>query len=500
MTLELREKPALRELPREIAEGVWWVGGCLASNAIEHPVHFHVSAYLIIGRDKALLYDTAPPSLWEQMARDLDKLLGGRTLDYVVPSHPEIPHAGNLGKLLDKYPHAVAIGDLRDYHLYFPDHEHRMSIVPHGTTLDLGGGYGFTILDEIIEDLPTTVWGYERKQQVLFPVDALGYGHLPQSAESAGSVESDEPVHRAGECALLSSELHHPPRLDLAIIIPMMEKNSANPEHEAAMAAAMNNWLAQTWLGAYNGHGRYKGTIRISTDPELTVAEIEKWGSHPHFVQIMLNPFVGGLFGEARFWPVYEAAIRHKLAVCTHVTLQRPGPALQTIYGPPTYYIENHGQFPLVYAAHLTSMLCEGVFERFQDLRFTFVEGGYAWALPFIWRMDRHWKELRREAPALKRPPSEYLRQNVSFTRQAVEESRDPRHLARVIEILGSHSIEFATDYPHWDGDYNAGMNFAGVSPDLKKKILGLNAVQKYRLEPTRPARHWSEFRFEIPA
>lgn len=206
----MRSQP--RTLPRQIADGIWWVGGCLASGAFEHPVHFHVSAYLVIGADKALLYDTAPPALWEQMDRDLDRLLGGRPLDYVVPSHPEIPHAGNLGKLLDKYPAAIAIGDLRDYHLYFPDHEHRMQTVPHGTELDLGGGYRFSILDAIIEDLPTTVWGYEHKQQVLFPVDALGYGHHPQALGD----DVEGPLHEEGECALFSSELDQPPRLELA--------------------------------------------------------------------------------------------------------------------------------------------------------------------------------------------------------------------------------------------------------------------------------------------
>lgn len=282
--------------------------------------------------------------------------------------------------------------------------------------------------------------------------------------------------------------------IDLAIIIPLQDKSLANPEHEAAMAATTNNWLAQTWLGAYNGHGRYKGTLRISTDPELAVQEIEKWGPHPHFVQVMLNPYVGGLFGESKYWPIYEAAIRHKLVVATHITLQRPGPALLSTYGPPSYYLENHGQFPLLYSAHLTSMLCEGVFDRFPGLRFTFVEGGYSWALPYTWRMDRHWKELRKETPGLKRLPSEYVREHVSFTRQPVEEPLNPRHLARVIEWLGPQSLEFSTDYPHWDGDYSTELFFAGVSDDVRAKILGANAVHKYRLNPTRPARHWSEF------
>lgn len=199
------------QLPREIAAGIWWVGGCLESAAFPHPVHFHVSAYLIVGTERALLFDTAIPAMWSELEGDLDRILGSRTLDYVVPSHPEIPHAGNLGKLLLKYPQAVATGDLRDYHLFFPDHVERMRHVPHGTTIELGGGYRFTLLDAIIEDLPTTVWGYEHRQQVLFPVDALGYGHLPQTEEFP-----DEKLHRAGECALFSSELHHPPALDLA--------------------------------------------------------------------------------------------------------------------------------------------------------------------------------------------------------------------------------------------------------------------------------------------
>jgi predicted TIM-barrel fold metal-dependent hydrolase len=282
--------------------------------------------------------------------------------------------------------------------------------------------------------------------------------------------------------------------VDIAIIIPLADKSFANPEHEAAMAAAVNNWIASTWLGSYNGHGRYKGTLRVSTDPHLAAAEIEKWGGHPHFVQVMLNPYSGGLFGQANYWPVYEAAIRHGLAVCSHVTLQRPGPALMSTYGPPSYYLENHGQFPLLYSAHLTSMLCEGVFERFPGLRFTFVEGGYSWALPYVWRMDRAWKQLRSETPWLKRLPSEYVREHVSFTRQPVEEPRKPLHLARVIEWLGAESLEFATDYPHWDGDYNIHHFFAGVPADVRQQILGENAIKKYRLSPTRPAKNWREF------
>jgi flavorubredoxin len=201
----------LRRLPREISPGIWWVGGCLVSGAFDEPVHFHTSAYLVIGADRTLLYDTAPPSMWDELDRDLDRLLDGRKLDYCVPSHSEIPHCGNLHRLCAKYPAMEVVGDMRDYHLYFPDYEPRMRQLPHGSTIELGGGYRFTLLDAIIEDLPTTVWGYEHKSQMLCTVDALGYGHQPQIAEFPGEL-----VHRAGECALFASELDTPPQLKYA--------------------------------------------------------------------------------------------------------------------------------------------------------------------------------------------------------------------------------------------------------------------------------------------
>jgi predicted TIM-barrel fold metal-dependent hydrolase len=346
-----------------------------------------------------------------------------------------------------------------------------------------------------IPDCMPEPWVGKGFRELLFAGGMLGSSVIFAAPNDGRRLDSFTPIGPPGsDPGTTGRQLFDEAGVDVAIIIPMMEKNLANPEHEAAMAATINAWLDKTWLGAYNGHGRYKGTLRISTDPDLAVAEIEKWAGHPHFVQIMFNPYVGGLFGEPKYTPVYAAAIRAGLAICSHITVQRPGPALLSIYGPPTYYLENHGQFPMLYSAHLTSMICGGVFDRFPDLRFTFVEGGYAWALPFIWRMDKHWKQLKREVPGLQRLPSEYVRDQVSFTRQPVEEPKNPRHMARVIELLGPQTLEFATDYPHWDGDYDPSFRFGGIPADVRAMILAGNAIHKYRLSPTRPARHWSEF------
>src|SRR5680860_1207523 len=125
--------------PREIVDGVHWLGGCLVPEVGGHKFHNHISAYLIKGDEKTLFFDTGHPAHWQAVERDLDVALGGRPLDYIVPSHSEMPHSGNLPRLLDKYPTSLVHGEVRDYHLYYPGCEDRLVPGRPGDELDLGG-------------------------------------------------------------------------------------------------------------------------------------------------------------------------------------------------------------------------------------------------------------------------------------------------------------------------------------------------------------------------
>jgi predicted TIM-barrel fold metal-dependent hydrolase len=101
----------------------------------------------------------------------------------------------------------------------------------------------------------------------------------------------------------------------------------------------------------------------------------------------------------------------------------------------------------------LTSLVLEGVFERFPKLKVVLIEGGFAWAPALCWRMDKSWERMRAEVPHVKRPPSEYVRKHVWFTTQPIDEPDKPEHLTDIMKWIGWDRIMFSTDYPHWDFD-----------------------------------------------
>lgn len=192
-------------LPREIFPGLFWLGSCLEvlpriqqaylKDAGSRILHAHQSFFLIKGTRATAIVDTGQPQHWPLLERQLEEALGGRQLDYVVPTHPEFVHFGLLPYWLAKFPDAQAVGDMRNFDLYFPEYVHRFRAVRPGDVLDLGDRR-LLIVEAIIHDIPNSLWAYDTGSETLFASDAFAYSH----------------AHNAGECALTSREL--PPGLD----------------------------------------------------------------------------------------------------------------------------------------------------------------------------------------------------------------------------------------------------------------------------------------------
>lgn len=254
-----------------------------------------------------------------------------------------------------------------------------------------------------------------------------------------------------------------------------------DPDYANAVAAAYNDWLADTWLKA---SPRYKGSILINhSDPAEAAIEIDRMAGHPDMIQVIMCSGARMLYGHRYYHPIYEAAERHGLPVAIHPgTEGRAMNGAPTPSGYPSRYLEWHNILPINYMSHVNSLVCEGVFEKFPKLKFVAIEGGIAWLPHLMWRMDKNYKGLRDQVPWLKRLPSEYIREHIRLTTQPIEEPSQPDQINQIFDMIdGDHMVMFSSDYPHWDYD-NPKIALRPIRKELREKIFAHNAIELYGL------------------
>ncbi|MEW1823115.1 amidohydrolase family protein [Arthrobacter sp. NPDC080031] len=276
--------------------------------------------------------------------------------------------------------------------------------------------------------------------------------------------------------------------VDYAFLIFLQPKTKFhNPQLDSAVFAAHNEWMADTWLGRHNWHGRYRGSIRVSThDPIAAAREIEKWAGHPHIGQVYIVPEDPVPLGNPQFHPIYEAAERAGLPIAMHVT-GRPGMYNLTPTGFAGYHMETFTQWPLYFMSNMASIVFEGVLDKYPGLKFVNVEGGFSWAAPFLWRLDKVWERMRGELTDCRRRPSEYVAESVRFTTQPLEEPKNHQHLAKAMDWLdASKVLMFSSDYPHYDFDSPTWV-MRQLGRDRKEQVLAGNAIELYGLPSERP-------------
>ncbi|MEK3724545.1 amidohydrolase family protein [Paenibacillus sp. FSL H8-0034] len=254
-----------------------------------------------------------------------------------------------------------------------------------------------------------------------------------------------------------------------------------DPDHAAAIASAYNDYLVAEWLPK---HSSFRGSIVVGTqDPILAVREIDRMAEHPEMVGIVMGSAQRAPLGQRQYHAIYAAAERHGLPIAIHPGGEGAGGTPPpTPSGYPTRYLEYHTCLSLNYMAHITSLVCEGVFEKFPHLKFVCLEGGIAWLPHLMWRLDKNYKGLRSSVPWLKRMPSEYIRSNCMFSTQPIEEPEDPKDLIAIFDMIDAENfLMFSSDYPHWDNDIPTEI-LKRLSPEARQKIFYDNAKKLYKL------------------
>ena len=177
---------------RELAPGVFWLGRCMEVPVLVRGVntHFYSSIYVVEGSRSSLVVDSGAPGDWPILDLLLDNLVadGLAPVAHIFPTHGEVPHAGNLGRLMDKFREATLCGDIRDYHFVFPDYVERFRELEPGDELDLGERK-VVILDALFRDLPATQWALDQGSGVLFAGDGFSYLHHHAADECGKTAE-----------------------------------------------------------------------------------------------------------------------------------------------------------------------------------------------------------------------------------------------------------------------------------------------------------------------
>ena len=249
-----------------------------------------------------------------------------------------------------------------------------------------------------------------------------------------------------------------------------------NLEFGAAVQRAINEWQYEFWS---QPDPRLKPSILVGQDnTDAAVKEIERCAATGRYIQVNVSPRANEPLGRNRYWPIYEAAVAAGLPLGIHVGGY--GGHSPSAGGWPSYYNEEHHTNAHSVAAQLTSLVLEGVPERFPSLKFVFIEGGFGWVPSTTWRMDQQFEHFRDEVPHLKRRPSEYVRENFWFTTQPSEEPDNSAHLRQIIDWIGVDRLIFSSDYPHWDYDDPRYALKTPLSDEERAKIFRGNAHDVY--------------------
>ena len=138
-----------------------------------------------------------------------------------------------------------------------------------------------------------------------------------------------------------------------------------NPALSAALCHATNEWQLAEWTSK---DSRLKASVVVPyEDAVASAAEIRRYADNPAFVQVLMLSRTAEPLGSRKYWPIYEAAAEVGMPVGVHAFGYGGNPV--TPGGWPSYYIEEMTGHSQCQQAGLTSLIVEGVFEKWPSLK-----------------------------------------------------------------------------------------------------------------------------------
>jgi len=270
-------------------------------------------------------------------------------------------------------------------------------------------------------------------------------------------------------------------------------------EVEVAIGNAFNRWLVEEILPQ---EPRIKAMLYLPFNhPEACVEVVERYGDAPGVIGFTVTSTRFRPVHHDSYMPLYAAMEATGKPFGFHSGFHWGDQSMQQCNRFISMHALSFVHFNLV---HLTNWLINGLPERFPRLKVIWIESGLAWVPFLMQRLDSEFMMRSSEAPLLRKPPSEYIKE-MYFTSQPLERSNMNLTEATFAAINADTQLLFASDWPHWDFDLPSSITtLPFLDAEAKRNILGLNAARIFNLTvPTHKLskrKVLSEERVPVPA
>lgn len=179
---------------RKVTDDIVWVG-CndrrltLFENLFPIPRGVSYNSYLVMD-EKVTLLDTVDVCALQQFMENIDYVLDGKEIDYLIVQHMEPDHGAGIQEMMRRFPNMKIVANAKTVQMIgqFFDlpKEERVVLVKEGDTLTTGT-HTFRFVMAPMVHWPEVMVTYEESEKVLFSADAFGtFGALN------GNIFSDE--------------------------------------------------------------------------------------------------------------------------------------------------------------------------------------------------------------------------------------------------------------------------------------------------------------------
>lgn len=167
---------------RKIQNDLYWVGAndrrlSLFEGVYPIPIGVSYNSYLLLD-EKTVLLDTADKAVTHQFIENIEHVLDGRSLDYLIINHMEPDHCAEIPAILNKFPDVKIVCNAKIQAMLaqfftFELKPEQLVIVKEGDVLNTGK-HNLTFVFAPMVHWPEVMVTYDTTDKILFSADAFG--------------------------------------------------------------------------------------------------------------------------------------------------------------------------------------------------------------------------------------------------------------------------------------------------------------------------------------